>query len=861
MSQVLGTPRDPAHTITRTDRLGRPISLEYRLPERTRSVLFTGPPGLGKSLELDRAQELAKQPGWIGVRLDASEGEPLEYRFVRALNADLGTLRKRHGRGPVRKLNKTLRKLTNNIRNVTHGAELRYGVAPVQFIVKRQWDATPQDNLGATLNELADHLGDIAARKGGRVLLMVDNIDVASDRDLWALTELSAHLEKQGRDVYLVGAGGEQATARLMAASGGRSHLPTTEVNRFDIREVGFLTDDELRPALSERFRRAGIAYQPEAADGLVRSANGNPSRLRDLADTAVLLARQSGGPITTGIGEAAAAHVDRRSAVLYQAQWNKCSDEARDLLDKAAAQGSRGLSMPAETRTAGPEHWVGVDNARQELVARGLLRDDGQRVVVANPGFQDWVRRRIGRATGVAEAAPELVRPTGPQLVGQQSSELSVFGTPRDPAYRVLRTDQFGRQVSLDQRPPEGHAVLFTGQPGSGTSRELDNTQALADRYGWTALRINASPSEPLENRFVRAATADMSKYRKRHGRIAAAQLKRKLGQVVERTRNAQDGFEIRLGVQPFQFVAKRQWDEAPKDNVGKNLNELADHLGTVALKQGKPIVLMVDNLDVASDRDLAALTALAKHVQQKRLPVFLVGAGGPMTTTRLLDASGGRSGAETTVVDRFDIREVRPMTDDELRPTLTEPLRASGIACQPEAVDNLVRSANGSPSRMRDLAETAVRLAGPGGITTDVAKVATAQLNDQSRPLYQAQWNNCSAAEKDLFARVGTRGPQGLTMRAETQAAAPGRWQEMDRARQILVARGMLRENGDRVTVADPGMHEWVQTRLGQSVAHLGVALPTAPTQALTQSAATEPTRPTTTREYKGMTFHVKS
>jgi hypothetical protein len=138
----------------------------------------------------------------------------------------------------------------------------------------------------------------------------------------------------------------------------------------------------------------------------------------------------------------------------------------------------------------------------------------------------------------------------------------------------------------------------------------------------------------------------------------------------------------------------------------------------------------------------------------------------------------------------------------------------------------------------------------------------VATAQLNDQSRPLYQAQWNNCSAAEKDLFARVGTRGPQGLTMRAETQAAAPGRWQEMDRARQILVARGMLRESGDRVTVADPGMHEWVQTRLGQSVAHLGVALPTAPTQALTQSAATEPTRPTTTtREYKGITFHVKS
>jgi hypothetical protein len=559
---------------------------------------------------------------------------------------------------------------------------------------------------------------------------------------------------------------------------------------------------------------------------------------------------------------------------VLYQAQWNKCSDEARALLDKVAAQGPRGLSMPAEYRTAGPAQWVGVDTAREELVARGLLRDDGQRVVVANPGFQDWVRRRIGRATEIAEpaeATAELAQPARPHLltgptaapaVGAQDSEPSIFGTRQNPAHRVLRKDQFGRQLSLDKRPPDSRSVLFTGQPGSGTSRELDQTEALADRYGWTSLRINASPSEPLENRFARAATADLGKFRKRHGRIAAHLLKRKLAQVVERTRNAQDGFEIRLGFRPLQVVAKRQWDEAPKDNLGKNLNDLADHLGKVALKSGKPVVLMVDNLDVASDRDLAALTELSKHLEEKRIPVFLVGAGGPMTTTRMLDASGGRSGAETTVLDRFDHREVQPMTDDELRLTLTEPLRGTDIDAQPEAVDNLVRSANGSPSRMRDLAEVAVQLARPGeGITTDVAKAATAQVNDLSRPLYQAQWNNCSAEEKDLFARVGTRGPRGMAIRQEIQEADPGRWQELDRARQLLLARGMVREDAGHLTVADPGMQEWIQTRLGQSVAHLGVALPTAPTQAVTQSAAaTEPSRHTAAREYKDMrfTFH---
>jgi hypothetical protein len=858
MSLVLGTPRDPAKVVTRTDRQGRPISLEHRLPE-SKTVLFTGPPGLGKSLELDRAAELAKQPGWIGVRLDASADDPLENRFVRALNADLGTLRKRHGQRAVRTLKKTLRELTNRTRNVSHGAEIRYGVMPVQVIAKRQWDATPQDNVGATLNELADDLGTIAERQGGRVLLMVDNIDVASERDLAALTELSAYLEEQDREVYLVGAGGEPATTRLMAASGGVSGIATTVTHKFDIREVGLLSDEELRPALTEPLVKNSVAFQPEAVGHLLRNANGNPSRLRDLADTALVLAGRS-GVLTTDVAEAAAVRLDQRYAVLYQAQWTNCSEAAKDLLDKAAAQGSRGLSMPAELQVAGPDHWLEVDAARQELVAKGMLRDDGQRVLVANTGLRDWVRTRIGRAAEIRRTGepPALEQSTGTQRPPlPQTVEPSIFGTPRHPATRVFRTDHFGRQVSLDQRPPDYRSVLFTGPPGMGTSLELDRTQAMADRWGWTSIRINASPREPLENRFVRAATADLGKFRKQHGFRATRKFKKVLGDLAQRTRNAQNGAELRVGVAPMQVVAKRQWDEAPKDNVGSTMKELADHLGELALDHGKPVVLMVDNLDVATDRDLTALTELSAHLERSGRPVFLVGAGGAMTTARMMEASGGRSGVANTVMERFDIREVGPMTDDELRPTLVEPLEGeNGMDYQPEAIDHLLRSANGSPSRLHDLAETAVRLARPtgGGLTTDIAKAATAYLNDQSRPLYQGAWNNCSNQEKDLLARVGVRGPQGLTMRAVTQAAAPGRWQELDEARQSLVAKGMLRETGDKVTLADPGMHEWVQTRLGQSVAHLGIALPTAPTQAVTQAAVTtEPSRHTAAREYK--------
>jgi hypothetical protein len=35
------------------------------------------------------------------------------------------------------------------------------------------------------------------------------------------------------------------------------------------------------------------------------------------------------------------------------------------------------------------------------------------------------------------------------------------------------------------------------------------------------------------------------------------------------------------------------------------------------------------------------------------------------------------------------------------------------------------------------------------------------------------------------------------------------------------------VLRDSGQRVKVSDPGLQDWVETRVGQSAAHSGVAL----------------------------------
>ncbi|MFI6679755.1 ATP-binding protein [Kribbella sp. NPDC050470] len=437
------------------------------------------------------------------------------------------------------------------------------------------------------------------------------------------------------------------------------------------------------------------------------------------------------------------------------------------------------------------------------------------------------------------------------------------VFGTPRYPAYTVDRKDHFGRPISVDLRTPESHSVLFTGPPGMGKSLELDRAGALAKREGWLAIRADASPEEPLEYRLSRYLTDNLDTIKKQYGRGAAKELGKIAKELAPPKRKGrQHGVEGRFGPSPFaQAVIKTQWEAGDDPQLRKTLTQLAEQLGEIAAncKPPEPVMLLVDNLDVGSERDLAVVTQLSEHLERMKRPVFLIAAGGEMAATRLMAASAGEGRIATGVTSRFDIREVGPLTDAELRPALTEPLDDARIPYQAEAIDRLIRSANGDPTRLRSLAETALPMAQQaGGVTVDVAKTATAVVNDQSRHVYQAAWNNCNDTEKDLVAKVAVHGPHGMALPSEGGLASIGRWQELDTARQNLVASGILREGGGRLAVANPGMQDWVQTRVGQSAAHLGVAPLTAPGQA----AAVESARPsTTTRTYKGMSFEIKN
>ncbi|TDW18238.1 hypothetical protein [Kribbella kalugense] len=838
MSKIFGDSEQPKHSILRTDGEGRPISIGDKLPV-SNAVLYAGPPGMGKTWELNHAEVVAKRNDYLTVRLAASENVPLEHHISNAILAESKNLKQRFRWWAVRKLRRTVGDLTKSGRRSRWGYELRVplGVGPInvgQAIYKEERDTTPYDQLGTTLTDLAGDLGKLAG--GKPVLLLIDDVDQGSDRDRAGLNELAIHLEESGLPVWLVAAGGAKSTTMMMAASKRMSGIASTFTNQFSVREIGPLSDAELRPALTEPLRRAEMPYEQEAVDRLVRAANGSPYRLRGFAEAAEALADPRTG-FTADVAAAAIVQFETKEEQQYESRLDECGYAERELLATVAEQDRNGLFMPDVLQAAGEDKWQDIDAARQELVARGLLRENGEYVTIPEPRLREHIRAPYPE---VDPAAPEdyflqLTKPAAriapihptadPTRINQ------ILGTAGDPAVRLDRVgEDDGLPLSLDQRKPDGNTILFAGPPGVGTSQELSRTKAMADEQGWTTIRLDATPREPLEFRVVRAVNEQLDSIRKNFGDAEAKHVQKLLSQLSLRTQNKMKTKQLRLGPSSGpQIGVHKSVEGVQSDNVGVGLPELADYLGTLGSAKREPVLFMIDNLDAATDDDMVSLSTLSKHMYESRKSVFLIAAGGEQSVTRLRTASGGKSKVATTTPLKMDLRKVPLWGEQELGPAVAEPLSKAKISHEPAAIDKLVKEANGNPARLRALASSALELVGPGaGITETVANAAAARLNGRSELLYGAAWYNCTAIQKNLLVKTAAGGPQGILRPSKEPVRDGSTWQR-DKAAQDLLSDGLLARSGKHhIMVADPGFRDWVQIRLGLDAARSGLAHP---------------------------------
>lgn len=138
--------------------------------------------------------------------------------------------------------------------------------------------------------------------------------------------------------------------------------------------------------------------------------------------------------------------------------------------------------------------------------------------------------------------------------------------------------------------------------------------------------------------------------------------------------------------------------WGEEPERGVADSgaldtdLSEFFLALGEAAQQEGVGAALLIDEMQEAEPRQLAAVISAVHRVNQEQLPIVVGGAGLPPIARILSDA---RLYSERL----FHIHPVERLNADDSALALSEPAHQQGVLYTPDALAALVEASGGYP------------------------------------------------------------------------------------------------------------------------------------------------------------------
>ena len=313
-----------------------------------------------------------------------------------------------------------------------------------------------------------------------------------------------------------------------------------------------------------------------------------------------------------------------------------------------------------------------------------------------------------------------------------------------RDP---VLEQARILLARTRAKRPEK--SMLLTGLRGVGKTVLLNSIQRMADGTGYLTIAIEAHEDKPLA-----ALIAP-------HLRQALYELDRMAGgarQKVRRGLAVLRGFvgalkvtmndvTIGLDIEPEKGVAD-------SGDLEIDLPNLFAAIGEAAEDRKSAVAILVDELQYFEQAELAALIMAMHKIQQRQLPIVLLGAGLPILP--------GLAGESKSYAERlFEFPDIGALSKDDAAKALQDPARASSVSFDTRALDEIFRLTQGYPYFLQEWGYQAWNLASSSPITLKVIKAATEKAVARlDKNFFRVRFDRCTPSEKNFLRAMAELG-----------------------------------------------------------------------------------------------------
>ncbi len=316
--------------------------------------------------------------------------------------------------------------------------------------------------------------------------------------------------------------------------------------------------------------------------------------------------------------------------------------------------------------------------------------------------------------------------------------------GTGSPPHELVGREDVLQQAKILFGRIQRGRSeksILLTGLRGVGKTVLLSEMTRLAENEGYKTIFIEAHEDKSLVALLAPQLrsllyTLDRMEGAKATVRRGLAALK----SIISSIKVTFDDIPIGLDINPEKGTAD-------SGDLEIDLPDLLTVIAEVARERKTAIALLIDEIQYFEEKELSALIMALHRMQQKQLPLVLLGAGLPILP-RL--AGDSKSYAERL----FSFPRIGPLATEDARRALTEPAKEEGASFEAAAVDAIIELTQGYPYFIQEWGYQAWNHAQTPPITQDDVKKATeVALQRLDENFFRVRFDRLTPSEKTFL------------------------------------------------------------------------------------------------------------
>ena len=345
-----------------------------------KSFMLVGLRGVGKTVLLNKIQELAESSNYISTLVETPENKSLPDLLVPSLRKILYRLDSKE------KVNISVKRGLMILKRFAKAIKVSIGDIEIGLDIDTVRGTADSGDIESDLPDLFEAVGEAAKSRGVAVAIIIDEVQYINEAEFSALIMALHRISQKQLPLILIGAGLPQ-----LVGLAGRSKSYAERL--FDYPKVGPLSNDDAKLALLEPARREGVSYTPEALSLAIDLTKGYPYFLQEWGYHSWNCAEHS--PITAKDVEAATvAALNSLDESFFRVRFDRLTPREKDYLFAMAAlgegphrSGDIAIQLDVKVESIAP--------VRSSLIRKGMVYSPAHGdTAFTVPMFDDYLHR-----------------------------------------------------------------------------------------------------------------------------------------------------------------------------------------------------------------------------------------------------------------------------------------------------------------------------------------------------------------------------------------------------------------------------------------------------------------------------------